>query len=441
MRAGPVLGPGRALLLTALLAIPGSTPAPADLPGGTPDLPGPANKGALTLTVEETVALGLRNNPRLHPLETEASVRTHRVRSLDWVDNPELRVRNLAARRGSGRFDEVEIGIRWRPPAPGEAGSRRQRRQVALWERRVEALRERHWLASRVRRSCADMAMHAELARLAALRVENEDRRISQIEAMVDLGRRSIVYFTKTKAAVAEARQGHLRSLHALREEERRLGRLTGISGEIRVLSQPLPKISLESDQLLAHAYANRPELTLAEEQLQLAIERRKLETWRMLPQLSFLEVRRHFERTTEDWHELIFGLELPLFNRNSDNMESFSLAVSGREHRVLAVRERIADEVRETLSDYSEALLARDLTLAEGETLIRAASLVIAEAQAFPTVPADEILELERTILDARAAIARSQRDLAHALYFLYYELGIDSPEILHGDGTHDGG
>ncbi len=436
MRAG-----GRFLVVLApFVAIPASTAASADLPGEAPGGHNAAHKDGVTLTIEATVAVGLDNNPRLRALETETEVRTHRIRSLDWIDNPEVHVRNLASRAGTARFDELEIGIRWRPPSAGEAGARRQRKQVALWERKVEAVRERHWLASRVRRSCADIAMHAELARIAAMRVENENLRISQIETMMDLGRRSIVYFVKAKTAVAEARQGHLRSLHALREEERRLRRLTGISTQIQVLSEPLPEVALDEERLLGLAYANRPELRLAEEQRQLALERRNRESWRRLPQLSFLEVSRHFERSEGDWHELRFGLELPLFNRNAGNLAGVFLAVSGSGLEVLSVRERIAEEVRETLSDYTETLLARDLTLQEGEAVIQASSLVIAETRDYPTVPADEILELERTIMDARVAIAESQRELAHALYFLYYELGIEDPGVLQKEVGHDG-
>ena len=432
---------GRFLVaLAPLVVIPGSTVVSADHIGKAPGPSTPGGKDGVTLTVEETVAVGLKSNPRLRALETETDIRTHRLRSLDWIDNPEVRVRNLASRAGTDRFDELEIGIRWRPPSLGEVGARRQRKQVALWERKVEAVRERHWLASRVRRSCADIAMYAELARIATLRVEKENLRISQIETLVDLGRRSIVYFTKAKTAVAEARQGHLQSQHALQEEERRLRRLTGISTQIQVLPEPLPEVVLDEERLLDLAYANRPELRLAEEQRQLALERRNLESRRLLPQLSFLEVSRHFERSQGDWNELRFGLELPLFNRNVGNLVGLSLAVSGSELEVLSVRERIADEVRETLSDYTEALLACDLTLQEGKAVIEASSLVIAEARDFPTVPADEILELERTIMDARVAIAESQRELAHALYFLYYELGIEDPGVLQKEVAHDG-
>ncbi len=413
-----------------------STAAPADLI----EINVKAPEAELRLTIEQTVALGIGNNLRLGSLDLEADIQDHHMRSFDWIDNPEIRVRDLANRSGIARFDELEIGIRWRPPVPGEAKMRRQRSTVAFWERKVEAIRERHWLASRIRRSCVDLTMYSELARLAAERVKIESRRIAQIKTMVEHGRRSIVYFTKAKMAVAEARQSQLQILHALREEKRRLGRLTGISGQIQVVSEPVAELELSENRLLELAYDNRPELRLAEEQQQLALDRKNLESWRLLPQLSFLEVSRHIERFEDDWHELIFGLELPLFNRNADNFAGVSLAVTGSELRVLAVRERITDEVRETLSDYTELLLAGNLARSEGEVIIQAASQVIAGTYHNPTVPSDEILELERMIMDAHVAITQSHRDLAHALYFLYYELGIDDPKLLLGEPQNGG-
>ncbi len=399
----------------------------------------PAAPGELRLTVEQTVDLGIRHNRRLGSMDLDTDILSHRMRSLDWVDNPQIRVRNLAHRSGAAPFDELEIGLRWRPPAIREAKVRRQRRTASFWQLKVEAIRERHWLASRVRRSCADVIMYSQLARHASQRIEVETLRTAQVRTMVEVGRRSIVYFTKARMAVAEARQNHLRIQHALGEEKRRLRRLTGIARPIQVISEAVPEVLLAEDRLLELAFDNRPEIRLAEEQKQLALDRKALERWRLLPQLSFLEVSRHVERSQDDWHELRFGLELPLFNRNADNLAGLSLAVSGSELGVLGIRERIVDEVRETLSDYTEALLAHNLARREGDALIEAASRVIAGTRDHATVPSDEILELERMIMDARVAITESERDLAHALCFLYYELGIEDPKALLREPDHE--
>ena len=44
--------------------------------------------------------------------------------------------------------------------------------------------------------------------------------------------------------------------------------------------------------------------------------------------------------------------------------------------------------------------------------------------------VPADEVLELERAILDTEVLTAKRRREVAHSIYFLYYALGIDEPK-----------
>ena len=401
---------------------------------------GATETGEITLTTEEAVAEALSNNLRLQSLDTQADIQAHLARSRQWLDNPEIRVRNLSTRKRNGRFDEMEVGLRWRPPSPGEARARTQRADVRHWERRVEASRERAWLASRVRRACADVIMQRELVRIDSARVGNETRRIAQIETMVELGRRSIVYFTKAKMAVTEARNAQAQDLQALREEERRLQRLTGLSSKVDVVVEPLPQIDMDTDELLALAYANRPEVNLVEARKQLAVDEHARERRRLLPWPSFLEVSRHIERQADDWHELVFGVDLPLFNRNSESMAAARLAISRNELQSLAIRERIEDEVQESYSAYTGAMLAWELARREGEAIIGDASVVIAEALAHRTVPADEILELERTIMDARVSMAQRRRELAHALYYVYYAVGIDGAGTLTTDATGDG-
>ena len=394
----------------------------------------------LALTTEGAVAQALGDNLRLRSLEAQADMQAHRTRSKDWIDNPEIRIRNFSTRKRSAPADELEVGIRWRPPSFGEARARQQRREVLLWEQKVEALRERAWLASRVRRACADVIMHRELARIAATRIDNESKRISQIKIMLDLGRRSIVYYTKAKMAVTEARQTHSQHLQALHEEERRLQRLARLSSKIRVVEEPPAAISMDVDGLLTLAYANRPEVRLVEERRQLAVDERDLKSRLLLPQLSFLEVSRHLEKTEGDWHELVFGVEIPLFNRNTGSMAASRLAVSTRELQTLAIREHIEDEVRDSFSNYLESTFVWDMARRDGEAMTQDATQVIAQAVSHGTVPADEILELERMIMNAQVVVAQTRREAAHALYFLYYALGIERPEMLREDAELDG-
>jgi outer membrane protein TolC len=384
----------------------------------------------MPLTTEEAVALALKNSRQLQSLDTDVEIQNYRRHAAGWIDNPELRVRNLSTRSLNENFDELEIGIRWRPPALGEAGEERQQDEVRFRERLVEAQRARDWLASRVRRACADITMYHELVSIAAARIDNETRRISQIKTMVDLGRRSIVYYTKAKMMVTNAKNEHARLLRALEEEERRLQRLTRASSDIDVVLEPLPEVNPDLEELLTIAYAHRSEVRLAEARQQLAVKQHQRERRRRWPQLSFIEVSHHWEQGPGDRNELRFGVELPLFGRNGGRIQATELGIARKETQSLAIRERIADEVYETFSTYEEAQLAWQLARDDGERLIAEASGVIAEASAHGTVPADEVLELERTIMDARVIMAEKQRELIHAVCFLYYALGIERPE-----------
>ena len=384
---------------------------------------------AVPLTIEEAVALSLSNSRQLKSLDSKVEIQQFR-RSGGWIDNPELRIRNLSTRSVDKDFDELEVAIRWRPPALGEAAEQRQEGQVLLWEQTVEAQRARNWVASRVRRACADVIMYRQLVRIASDRVDNETRRITQIKSMVDLGRRSIVYYTMAKMMVSEARNEYARRLQALSEEQRRLRRLTGTASAIEVVFEPLLGVKGAQEALLSIAYTHRPEVQLVESRQQLAIKRHQRERQRRWPQLSFVEVSRHREQGTGDRNEIMFGVEIPLFGRNGGRAKATQLSIARKEAQYLAIRERIEDEVHDTFAAYDEARLAWQLARDDGQLMIENASRVIAEASTHGIVPADEVLELERAILDTRGAIARRRRELAHAVYFLYYALGIDGPE-----------
>lgn len=418
------------LLITVVLVSGGAmakSPEVADPPAHSEQ---PMIEDGTSLTTEEAVDLALKNNLQLRSLNTNAEIQDYRRHSAGSIDNPELRVRNLSRRSLEESLDELEIGIRWRPSALGEAAEEQQLDQVRFMERKEEARRARDWLASRVRRACADVIMYRELVSLAEARVDNETRRISQIKTMVDLGRRSIVYYTKAKIMVSNAKNEHSRLLQALREEERRLQRLTGVSSAIDVVSGPLPEVNPNREELLAIAYAHRPEVPLVEARQRLAVKQHQRELWRRWPQLSFVEVSHHWEQGADDRYELMFGVELPLFNRNGGRIKATRLGITRKEDQSLAVRERIEDEVYDTFSAYDQARRAWEIARDDGQLLIAEASHVIDEATAHGTVPADEVLELERTIMDARTIVVQRRRELLHAIYFLYYALGIERPE-----------
>ena len=418
----------RRLAHLAVLALTlGAAPAMSSDPGAVAARS--AAPDTLELTTEEAVALALRNSRQLQSLSTRVDIQRHRLSST-WVDNPELRIRNLSTRSADERLDELVVALRWRPPELGEVAEERQRAHVELWERKVEAGRTRDWLASRVRYACADVIMYRELVAIAADRVDNENRRIAQIKTMVDLGRRSIVYYTNARTIVQEARNEHTRNLLALADEERRLQRLTSASSAIAVVFEEAAPVPGPERELLEIAYTHRPEIRLVQERQQLAVDRDARERRRRWPQLTFVEASHHREQGAGDRQEFRFGVNVPLFGRNGGRARATRLGIARNEIQALAIRERIADEVHDTFAAYGEARLAWQQAITAGRTVIGEASRVIGEASAHGTVPADEMLELERAILDTRATMARRRRGLAHAIGFLYYTLGVPEPE-----------
>ena len=196
------------------------------------------------------------------------------------------------------------------------------------------------------------------------------------------------------------------------------------------VVFEPLPDVAGPQEALLRIAHTHRPEVQLMEARQQLAVRQHLRERRRRWPRLSFIEASHHRERGAGDWQELMLGIEVPLFDRNGGRAKAASLGIARIEIRSLAIRERIEDEVHDTFAAYHEARLAWQLARDDGQLLIGDASRVITEAAAHGTVPADEVLELERAILDTRATIADRRRELAHAICFLYYALGIAGPE-----------
>ena len=179
--------PLRMLAMSGLVAV----GAVAQGPGQLEVAENAAAAGTVALTTEEAVALALSNSRQLQSLDTKVEIQQYRL-SGGWIDNPELRVRNLSTRGVDEEFDELEIGIRWRPPALGEAAEQRQEGQVLLWEQRVEAQRARDWVASRVRGACADVIMYRELLGIAADRVANESRPIRHIRSQGGVGRSGV---------------------------------------------------------------------------------------------------------------------------------------------------------------------------------------------------------------------------------------------------------
>ncbi len=368
-----------------------------------------------TLTEDEAVRLAVERSRQLRSLETDVTVAVHRERSAGWVDNPELRIDDIGVSRPNDAFrlrEEVEVGLRWRLPKLGELAEQEQRAVVRMWEARVRAVKARRRLAARVRRAYTEVVHQEALAALAERRVRIEMDRVALVERMKDLGQRSIVYSTKSRMWVAAAKTDQQRIARRLGAARRRLARLTGADPRVGVVAGDLPPLMVPAEDLVVRARAAGPEQRLMGERAELASRRYDRERLQLVPWPSFVQLSAHMEADRADRGELMVGVDLPLFDWNGGDIDATRLAHDRRSALAEALGERLRDDIADALAAYQEAREDWRLTRADSEALVGRVRAVIDEARTHGTVPADEVLELERTIVQAEElAVGRRHR------------------------------
>jgi outer membrane protein TolC len=398
-------------------------------------------------TESQIIELSLKKSRKLESLGTNVDIAGHRLASSGWIENPELRLSDVSTRYLADRKEELQIGLRLRFPELGELVEERQQSRVDLWERKVEEIRYRHELIARVRNSVADVILYDRLAELDGKRVEMEKMRIRTIEEMVDVtGDRSIVYYTKAKIRNAESKNDYARSLQNQGLARRKLAKRSGIAVDAELVVENLPEIDKELDTLVAVAVKNRPEINLVQQSIDLAIRQRRMETMKLIPWPTFVELSYHLEKKNKDdwdwgekrkeeWGEFRMGINLPIFNLNLGNIRATRLAVTKKENQYDAIRESIEEEVRDAYIIYKDLSLDWKNLDRDATILIANAEAVVREAKTHQTLMADEVYEMEWNILDLQRLLAEKRCELAHALSDLYFVLGIERHEQLMTD------
>lgn len=393
-----------------------------------------------TLTEDEAIRLAISLSHGLESRNTRIQIADYRFDSAGKLDNPELRISDISTKYFTEVNDELRIGLRWRPPKLGELAEEKQEAKVDFLMRNVEASRYRDDLISRVRRNYADVIMNDRLVELAEKTVDLESKRINIINEMVNFGVRSVVYQTKAKIWHSESKNDVTQSKQKQSLERRKLSKKTGADEAVQIRIDSLPEITLDLDQVLEIAYQNRPEIELVQETIILAEKQKNRELYKLIIWPSFIDVSYHREeKRNRDWGEFRIGMDLPLFNWNQGNIKATDLAVKRRENQLDAVREGIEDEVRDAYNIYSELLLDWKNYNRDAKTMIQNSRAVIDEARKHETLQKDEVLEMELTIIETQKILCQKRRDLAHALYDLYYALGIEGPEKLIQNGPAD--
>ena len=381
-----------------------------------------------TLTEQEVIESALENSRKLQSLNADVEIANYRLKSSGWLRNPELRLSEISTRYYTDARDELRVGLRFRFPKLGELGKEKQQARVRLWDNKVNKIRYRYALIGRVRRSYAKVLMYDQQAELAGRRIALESKRIAIVEKMVDLGRRSIVYFTKAKMWHAESQNDYARAIQRQGLARRTLSKRTGISVDTPLIQTKLLEVTLDVDRLVEIAFENRPEMELVQQRIELAVRQNRYEFYKVFPWPNFIDVSYHVEEPDrQDWAEIRMGIELPLFNWNRGNIKATNLAAKKKENESDAIRESIEDEVITAYEIYKDVLLDWNNFKENADNLISNAQNVIERAKEHETLMPDEVVEMELTILDTEKLLGQKRRDLTYALIDLYYVIGVE--------------
>ena len=387
---------------------------------------GTSSNDGTAMTEQQVIELALKYCRKLQSLSTNVEIANYRLNSSGWIRNPELRLSDISTRYYTEEFDELRVGLRFRLPKLGELGGEKQQARVELWDRRVQENRYRQEFIARVRKDYANVLMYDQLAELAQKRVAKADERIRIIEQLVELGSRSVVYFTKAKMWHAESKNDLSRALQNQGLARRKLAKRTSIAENTSLILEDLPEVTQDQDELIKLAIEKRPEIELVQQRIELANKQQKFEYLKLVPWFNFIDISYHVEQDrNRDWGEFMAGINLPLFNWNIGNIKATHLAVKKKEDESDAVRESIEDEVRSAYIIYKDLLLDWQNFKSSAEELISSAAAVINEAKQHETLMPDEVAEMEWTIFDTQKLLAEKRRELAHALIDLYFAIG----------------
>ena len=385
------------------------------------------------LTEQQVIELALKYSRKLQSLSTNVDIADYRLDSSGWIRNPELRLSDQSTSHYTEEYDELRVGLRWRTPKLGALGEDKQQARVRLWERKVDEIRYRQQFIARVGKDYSNVLLYDQLAELAQKRVAKENERIRIVTQLVKLGSRSVVYFIKAKMWHAESENDLARALQDQGLARRKLAQRTSIAENTSLILENLSEVTQDLDELIKLAFKNRPEIQLVQQRIELANRQQKLEYLKLIPWFNFVDFSYRVDKIRHrESREFLTGISLPLFNWNLGNIKATNLATKKKEDESEAVKESIEDEVRSAYITYKDLLLDWKSFKSSAEELIFNADTVVNHSKQYNTLMPDEVLEMELTIIDAQKLLAEKRQKLAHALYDLYYAIGIERQEQL---------
>lgn len=389
------------------------------------------------LTIEQTVAVALRDNPELRAFRKNRAVVEGEIRTSTALNNPTLELQLLHAQ------DRDALGwgalLKWMPPQPFTMLARRGQARAHMSDVEQQ-IAELEWvLSAQVRSSFATLLELRDQTRLLTAAHALRKRVTGLVRIQVLRGRSTRIDQNLADIALLDA-QRELDDLELRTTQvQLRLHALLGvvsltplpITGTIAIDDAPLG--ALDPEKLVERAILSRPALKAAQARIQFREQGVRLENSRRIPWFE-LSGRYRMNGSQRFPNDVQLGLQLslPILNANGGPIQIAKAELDREQAQVSALTQSVKQAV---YAACGELLIRRKLlqrsrrevlpVLVEHERLLEAA----ARGAELDLVG---LLGSEQSILRGRRQHSEARLGYAQALIALQATLGVPLSELL---------
>lgn len=388
------------------------------------------------LTMEQAVAIALRDNPELVAFRKTRGVAQGEIRTATTLDNPTLQLQLLHVQ------DSTQLGwgalLKWMPPQPVTFLAKRGQARAQL-EEVGQQIAEMEWvLTAQVRSVFATLLELREQTRVTTGALEIRRRVVALVRTQVQRGRATRIEQNAAEIALLDA-QREVDDLElSTTQAQLRLRALLGMVG-----ISPLPlkgtiaagdqiPVKIDPEQLAERAIAARPALKAAQARVTRREQGVRLENSRRAPWFE-LSGRYRQNGSQRFYHDVQLGIEtaLPILDQNSGPVQVAKAELEREQALVVA----LVQSVKQSVYAASSVLLIRRKILErsrrevlpilmEHERLLEAA----AHGAAIDLVA---LLASEQSILRGRRQHSEARLGYEQALIALQAAVGVPAAEL----------
>ncbi len=390
------------------------------------------------LSEHEAVVMGLNHSRPLQSFQYQLAAQRQRAASAgSQVRNPELRLGDLSTRYFDSEVtnQELEIGLRWKPPKLGELDQAQEEETVGLWEDKVKQWEARRDLIVSIREAYATLAMLQMRHSLTERRVALLAGSLQTLTKLADLGARSSLDRLKIRRKHILAQKELVGLERRYEDESARLVALTGSPQGLRVRWDDPPLLVLDEAFLKAKLLAQHPAPRLARQRSQLSKARYWAERTSLIPWPTTVELSYHYESQQPDWGEFMVGFEIPLFNWNLGELHATDIERKQASVSSHAVKDGLEAQLLKRLGSYQQALAEYQTLRKETQDALTQTDDLVAKARGLQW-PEDEILDMELENNTLRRMVLEAGYELKLAAIRLGGVLGVEQDkDLMKGD------